>query len=91
MKYHDSQSGALNSVLRYKVIYLFIEWSKRVFHMILYAIAWVILRLFYSVVKARAWFEWKMGHLALVLLFLSGFPYTAFKWEKKNRFILYHI
>lgn len=36
-KYHNSLSGALNRVLRYKVIYLFIEWSKRAFHMILYA------------------------------------------------------
>ncbi len=67
-KNHDSLRVAFHRVLRYIVIYLFIEWSERASERFIWyclPVAWVTLQSFYSIVKAWAWFEWRkaISHL----------------------------
>jgi len=84
-KYPNSLCVALQRVLRYIVIYLFIEWSKRVFHMILYTncMGHITIVLFCS--EGMRLIRTKDGasHIcAAVMLFQLGFPYHCFQMPK---------
>lgn len=76
MKYHNSLSGPLNRVLRYKVIYLFIEWSKRAFHMILYAnwMGHITIVLFCSESKSLIRMKDGTSHICAVLSIRISIP-----------------
>ncbi len=86
-KNHDTLRVAFHRVLRYIVIYLFIEWSERAFHMILFAscMGHVTIVLLYS--EGMSLIRMKEGHLTFVkpcCSFKLDFNTTAFKYQKNE-------